>query len=433
MHFITTTALATLFSLASGCASTGNYGPKARTISYDEASAFERSLLAKTVPGTQEPERLYTQPLNKKEPCKLSTSQNQQERSNFRAYWDGQCKNGYAYGLGRDIAISDTHHIEEITVYKDNGDNLSAPRVTYDFVNNSVQYAVGEKPYPKHTWYEEWISTQDDKYSVIYRLGITDEFGNSMLKEYTPFDTRRFFINDRQNVSYKTTDNSSMPVVDPYAPILVAEILDRKTLTTGGIALVRHGTGQVRHVKVTGNVKEDVQIPAEYFTHLSGKYTEVLNALAGAEATIERAKQVEREYLYMACNEKYKVSGLDKEVSTKICTWRNQFKNPHKVALERSQLKMEELKKMAEAANQKRTTQQDIARRQEQLDRQQSMQELQQAANSFSQFGQQMQNMGQQALQNSLSQPAPQVTPWTPSSGNQIRCINTGPVTNCRY
>ena len=101
-------------------------GPQA--ITYEEASAFERSLLARETAPPERPELLFVQPVNKTESCKLPTSQGQLDRPNFRAFWDGECKDGFAFGLGRDIAISDTHHVEEITIHDGTGDNWSQPK-----------------------------------------------------------------------------------------------------------------------------------------------------------------------------------------------------------------------------------------------------------------------------------------------------------------
>ena len=139
MRYFLNSVLLSFVALASGCASSGQHS---RSISYDEASVFEKSLQAQEAPSPQMPEILYTQPVNKKVPCKLPTSKEQLARSNFRAYWDGQCKDGYAYGLGRDIAISDTHHVEEITIHKGNADYANTPMVDYDFVNNTVEYRM---------------------------------------------------------------------------------------------------------------------------------------------------------------------------------------------------------------------------------------------------------------------------------------------------
>lgn len=109
--------------------------------------------------GSSSPEKLYVQPANKTEPCKLPTTRDQLERPNFRAYWDGECRNGFAFGLGRDIAMSDTHHVEEITIHDGTGGDWSAPRVDYDFVNNMVVYAVGGSQFPAVTQLaEKWTT-----------------------------------------------------------------------------------------------------------------------------------------------------------------------------------------------------------------------------------------------------------------------------------
>ena len=62
----------------------------------------------------------------------------------------------------------------------------------------------------------------------------------------------------------------------------------------------------------------------------------------------------------------------------------------------------------------------------EQLQMQQLSQQLQQTGQSF-------QQSSQQYLQQSQQYNAPQVMPIESPDGNQIRCINTGIYTNCRY
>ncbi len=253
MRRIEIPATALLVAITAACANTAQYGAKTRAIDFAEASAFERTLTATAVPAPQQsiPE-LFTQPLNKKESCKLPTTQNQLERRNFRAYWDGQCKNGYAFGLGRDIAISDTHHLEEITVHDGTGSNLKSPTVSYDFVNNKVNYIVPGEKYPASSWYSEDIRANENNFFISYSIGTTDESNNRAGMSYSPFMATRFFINERGNISYKFTDNSALPVVDPSSVSFLMEILDPKTNMAGGVAIVRYGNGQVRHVKLKG-------------------------------------------------------------------------------------------------------------------------------------------------------------------------------------
>lgn len=433
----TANVIAAFVALVSGCANTGQYGPKARAIDYEEASAFERerSLPVRAVPVRQPP-AFYTQPANKQEPCKLPTSQDQLARSNFVAYWDGQCKDGYAFGLGRDIAISDTHHIEEIITYGINGDASTSPRVIYDYVNNSVMYATPGEKYPAESVFTERIDTTGNSFMIAYQYGVTDALGYMQYTEYSPLRLTRFYIYDIGTVFYRFTDNSAIPVVDPNMVTFSGEILDPKTRKAGGVVVVRHGSGQVRHLKLTGAGSEEVRLPADYFNQLSEKLMAAQNAPAAANAGVERARQMEREYLYMACNGKHTITGLAKETATKICTWRDQFKAQYEAALAQSTRDLETQKQKAATVERQRAAQQQNATQQARLQQQQSQQELQQAVNAFSQLGQQMQSAGQQMLNSTMSQPTPQVTPFAPFAplgGNQVRCVNSGSVTNCRY
>lgn len=439
MRYTEFTITAALVALASGCASTVQHGPKVRSIDYEEAAAFERTLVAKEASTPSKPMPLFIQPVNKKEPCKLPTSQEQLARNNFRAYWDGQCKNGYASGLGRDIAISDTHHYEEITIHNGTGDNSSSPSALYDYVNNRVIYRViynvpGEK-YPAASWLIEEISNTDTNFHVSYSFGVTDELGNRLLTQYSPFSPSRLFINDRRNIVYRFADASAMPVIDASTITFSADILDPKTMTPGGVAIVRYGTGQVRHLKLNGASPEAVALPTEYLNDWNEKYKAIQNALVRARSEIVRAQQMEREYLYMACNGKHTISGLDNETATKICKWRGQFKEQYEKTLAKYTQNMEQLQQKAESARQQRLAQQQIDVQRRQLQQQQTQQWLQQFANTLGQMGQQMQNSGQQMLNSVMNQPMPQVNfaPFTPQGGNQVRCIHTGPVTNCRY
>jgi len=237
-------------AVLSGCSSY-------RSISYDEAATFERSMLARAPIAHDNPAPNYTQPVNKKEDCKLSTSQDQLERKNFSAYWDGECKNGFAFGLGRNIAISDTHHYDKITIYDENrGDSLQ-PIAFYNYVENVIMYAVIGPKYPaKATLMQRMLNTVSG-FEMQQKLLITDESGNEFEARADPFRTERIFINTPmgQFISYVVDDNTAMPVTNPNAVNLRAGTLDpRNNHTPGGVAVFKYGDGNVRHFK--GGTKE---------------------------------------------------------------------------------------------------------------------------------------------------------------------------------
>lgn len=418
-----------------GCASTAQRGPTARTINYEEATAFERGLRNSQLPSIERPKFThFVQPTNKKEPCKVPSSQDQMDRNNFRAFWDGGCKDGYAFGLGRDIAISDTHHTEEITIHNGTGNNIDSPAVLYDFVNNRALYRAPADKFPASSWMKEEIQNSESGFFVSYTTGVTDESGNSSIAINSPLRPTRILVNDRRNVAYRFTDNSGFPAVDLGAASFSAETIDPRTQVAGGVVIVRHFSGEVRHLKLGGASPETVVLPPEYTNELSGKIKSVQDALAPAQSNLERVRQMEREYLYLACNGKHSIDGLDNQIATKICTWRGQFKAPYEKALAKYTSDMEGLKQKAEAATQQRLAQQQIDVQQKRLQQQQTQLEVQQITNALNQFGLQMQNSNQQMLNNVINQPAPQVnfTPFTAPGGNSIRCVTVGSVTNCR-
>lgn len=421
--------------LIAGCATTAQQVPTARALNYEEASAFERGLKSSELAQISRPKSThFVQPVNKKENCKLPTTQDQLDRRNFRAYWDGDCKDGYAFGLGRDIAISDTHHTEEITIHNGTGDNIDSPSVGYDLVNAKVRYYAPTGKFPASSWMNEEIYNNESNFFISFTTGVTDESGNSSIAVNSPLRPTRLLVSDRRNVAYRFTDNSGVPAVDPFAVSFSAETLDPKTKLPGGVAIVRHANGQVRHLKLTGSTPEAVTLPAEYVNKLIETLKSTQDALTGAHSNLERARQIEREYLYLACNGKHTIDGLEVEIATKICSWRSQFKAPYEKSLAKYTSDMESQRLRAEAAAQQRLAQQQTDLQQRRLQQQQSQAEIQQLANALGQFGQQMQNSGQQMLNNARNQPTPQVNfaPFTAQGNNSVRCVTVGIVTNCR-
>jgi hypothetical protein len=63
----------------------------------------------------------WIQATNKKEPCKIHVGiLNQNDRTNdpeYKIFWDGKCKNGYAYGLGREFEKGILTNMEAIAIY----------------------------------------------------------------------------------------------------------------------------------------------------------------------------------------------------------------------------------------------------------------------------------------------------------------------------
>jgi hypothetical protein len=420
--------LATAVLVLTGCASSG--GP--RKVTHEEASAFERSLMARTKKPTRH-EPIYTQPVNKSEPCRLPSSQEQLDRPKFRAYWDGDCKNGFANGLGRDIAISDTHHVEEITIHDGTGSNWSQPRVFYDFVNNSVSYRAGGAKEPADTMIRENYINSVSGFSVSQLIVVVDESGNSSILSTSPFHTERLhaFTNIDGSFDFRFSDNTAAPAIDPNTATRTFSVSNPKTNTRGGFSIIGYGNGQFRHFRmVNGEFGEVVTLPVEYTSHIYSVYQKVRESVAGAIPVLKSSQQIEREYLFKVCNGKGSIPGLDQAAYSKVCTWRDQFKEPYAAASARFQQQLESMKAQATTAEQQRQVQQQIAVQQQMLQKQQDQQAWNEMMSEISRASEQVRKSTERSMPNTNNWQAPQVQPLSIGRNTAI-CQTIGSIVMC--
>lgn len=323
-----------------------------RKVSMAEATASYNQITTDTSTQPTSPpqlEKIYTQPVNKTEPCKLPTSKEQLERRNFRAYWDGDCKDGYAYGFGRDIALSDTHHFEEITIHNGDGYSNGRPVRFLDYVQNYGGYGI-----PKDaasglfSGLVEIIKNDSANFFIGYRVGTRDNKGNGQYMVISPFRSYKITINQpHERIAYIMEDFSARPATSTQVQmgLYVEDPTTRKTLD---FQIFRFNNGVVEHRKLAADgqsVAELVQLPQEYIEQLQGKIDEVQAVIQKAKEDAAKAQQMEREYLYMACAADYSIKGVppkDMEIARQICTWRDQWKEPYARAEAKYKQEMEQ-------------------------------------------------------------------------------------------
>ena len=325
-------SITSLIFILSACAT----GP--RKVNMKEVTAYENQFITATRNQTALPqhEELYTQPVNKAEPCKVPMNKKLLESRNFRAYWDGDCKDGYAYGLGRDIALSDTNHVEEITIYNGNGYSIGQPLRNIDFVQNSSTYgAVLDWTTEAFSGYNEVISNNSIDFSIQHSVGDMNNSGRRYM-QVSLFNPVKITVNyqSEKKLNYVLIDYSAIPATSDQAEMALFAAV-AATNKPAGFRIVRFRNGVVQHQQLSPDgqtVVELVQLPPEYIAQLQEKISEAQAAALKANKDAEQAKQMEREYLHMACAENYSIEGVpakDMEIARKICTWRDQWKEAY--------------------------------------------------------------------------------------------------------
>lgn len=320
---------ATLMGLLSGCVTT----PQLRTVSVEEAFSAIRTLeneVKESPQPHQEFVPLYFQPVNKSVPCKLPTTQDQLDRNNYRQYWDGDCKDGFAYGLGRDIAISDTHHLETILKYGDNASMNRSLIVQYDFVHQAIYYVLpaDDRGHPK-LLIQERIINEAGNFNIEHGIREFDKNVLTKVVEWQEFNPVNVFTSANKNIVYRFQYNSI--ATSNQTPVELLQTFEsHSSQGPFGYSIARFPNGLVTHVKEEDGVS--VELPTEYVSMLLNKYAEVQETARRGVEIRKQAKKMEKEYLYFACNGKHLISGLGKDISNKLCTWSEQFKEPYKVA-----------------------------------------------------------------------------------------------------
>ncbi len=424
---LTITACLLASAAIAGC---GSGPPK---ISMREAMRFENEIIAagKNQPASSAPEELYTQPANKTEPCKLRTSKDQLERRNFRAYWDGECRDGYAFGLGRDIAMSDTHHYEEITVLNRPSPEKERPHAFYNFIENYSTYGSSVDETKTTYQYSQRISRNpDDSIHISTSTGEVSK-ETQLTMAGSPFAPASTTVNVRKGRPvYSFTDYSAAPATSDQAAFAV-QVLDPNSKQAVGYRIVRFRNGVVEHQGPAGLGSGGlVQLPQEYVNHLLGKLTEANAAVSKANAAASRAQQVEREYLYASCKSGYIIEGVpaeDLQLTREICTWREKWKEPYAKAQANYEQKMGEARQQVAAKEQQLALQ----RTQQQLAFQQQQAVNAAAWQSINQSLQQTTNSIQQQTQQLMNFQAPQVQPIG-QPRNQVVCNTIGNTTICQ-
>lgn len=97
-------------------------------VSEEETFAQERQFLADFEARKADPvfaeQKTWVQPLNKKEQCRIYVEYKKADEAKVLDrdyYWDGACKDGFAYGLGREFTRSEDALTEALADYKSPG------------------------------------------------------------------------------------------------------------------------------------------------------------------------------------------------------------------------------------------------------------------------------------------------------------------------
>lgn len=406
----------------------------------------------------------WIQPSNKKELCKIyfndllvpGQTPHWNNKEN-RYYWDGDCKNGYAYGIGREFEQVDGGLRSALADYKE----VNKRPIYYlntDYDRNYVRFSAEAPPYYASLSYT--LRQQQAKNEVLIEVALYDlEENNGYFQNTVVGSDEVHSAMSLPNQNKYIIWRSSNPAKSTY---VIGHETARAEKTGYNIIINDDGINkQLRHLHYSTDTRfEDVLIPSSYLTHLSevdNKITKKLNTTGGL---LEEAYVAINKYRRKICKGDVKVNFVDNEIYGRICLESGEMyrystliqeanrnmKARHQAATEEIVRKKENLSKerQYESARQDRLTEQAAkaqAERQnsESLNRAAQAQENRQNSESLnhavSEFARNMEDVNRrssqftQSFMNSFQTPPIQ---FGNTRAARINCINISNIISCR-
>ncbi len=206
-----------------GCASRVDLAyPEAKMVSDETVASLHEPYIKKfsTTKQSYIAKVEWVQPINRNEPCLIYSSVDVNEeylsfRNNFHAMWDGECRDGYAYGLGLEFVYYDD--VEGFALAEYSGGKTTPMYYTHKYSNDNytwqgdinadltIRYSIdksGENDITIGSIYNEYpvYNMQiDTKNAQIVLHKIYPELSYHIIHDVYPGSTQMYMIMDNHN------------------------------------------------------------------------------------------------------------------------------------------------------------------------------------------------------------------------------------------
>ncbi|WP_408602198.1 hypothetical protein [Pseudomonas sp. PLMAX] len=409
------------FALLGGCSS----APTVPMVSEQDAQIFIAKIETPSFQPAADQVIVWKQADNKKEACKLfmgsTPDQKYWEWPETKITWDGQCKDGYAYGVGREFLDTRKGLMSTIGTYSggekepfyeastnfDKGElvvgDLKAKKVM------AIQVQQSPMPFAMTSTIFNSAGTYD--YAKIDYLGGP---ATAVIKSYRNGFVFRFF-----------------KVTDPGLPVdFTMEVL--KDGRPVGYKIERLKNGALYGVSLLGQQPQQVGLPASLVNFYNAQYQDISQKLGETKPAYDQALVTIERYKRAICGKGDKVDYVDQEKYRLICSEDGDL-TPYKdkIAQVLSEQKARQAQQAtaaaAEADRQVRLAQ---ANAQAQNN---SMKELTQSVNAFSSS----MNSYSQGMMNTIQQNNNQMMQYNQGFQAQpqtydTNCVHVANVINCK-
>lgn len=340
----------------------------------------------------------WVQPHNKKQPCKVYVGYGQEDPTqdeSFKLYWDGQCKNGYAHGLGREFNMADLTNMWQIAIYR-----KGQPK-NYAVMNDILHEVTleGEYNYDESNYQvRRYINNKNNDISVSYNIGRFGEKEPDTIIQTSPFwNNSMRYLKAYPNFRYEYADLTK----NDEAKLDFGFWIYNKDNVKNGWSIEKPKNQNIIYAEYVNNQGTKIDLPQEYIDkgnkiidEIKSDYDKALNAQS-------QAQLIKKQYLRKICKNSVKVKFMDNEDYKEVCNSKYEKDLFAKINTELDRISKEKIAKLEQQRfNQQQKQQEQYRQQQLALERQKVEQQRRQAAAAESANTQRSWDSLNQSLQN---------------------------------
>lgn len=313
--------------LFSGCAELNKlYTP---TIASAEANKYIDSKMEEFEKFKKEYKSPYIikwiQPNNKKEKCKIymkkAKASEESISSEYKVFWDGKCKNGYAYGLGREIEKDILLDAESIVLYSG---GKKEPK--YFVYTNNLSKEKFEGNMKEGYGVITTLTYSENDINLIFKYGLFDNDKNfiSKLIATTPFNKNTRYVKSYANIFLYRIDDLRLNEIERRS--IEFNTINNKQQQHGYGFLDMKNNTKLEAEVINGQYERKVHLPKSYRNQINDIFFEIKNAGVLALKEQKKAIIVKNKYKKNICNSRKKIHFMSQEDYYRICNEEKEFK-----------------------------------------------------------------------------------------------------------
>lgn len=262
----------------------------------------------------------WVQPKNKKEECKVYVSIDPTDdktiKSYYSLYWDGECKDGYAYGLGREIENTMLSNIQQLGFYsKGIAQDYCSMFDPLNGYNIDGECSYGDKP---NHYVKTMVDEKGGDLKISYEFGVEmSKDGPMMVMRTYPFYDVVEYFKSYPNFSYVIVDLTTNEFDNRKYEF---NIEDHKTgkYNGYGFATMKQGFTNAGEMS-NGTLVRRVQLPQSYFNNANTIFSEIKKEANIALEAQKKALIIKEKYKNKICKDSVKVDFMDNKEYKAIC------------------------------------------------------------------------------------------------------------------